>query len=282
MNKPVITIDVEDWIQSTWDRSLPVTKLAVDNTFRLLDLLDNLSVRSTMFVQGQIAQSYPQVVKEICRRKHELACHGYGHVEIFKLSKEQFKQDVYKSKQLLEDISGCEISGFRAPDFSVIKSTLWALEIIAEAGFTYDSSICPYKTSRYGIKGWNNKISKLLLPNGYSIIEIPIGTFNFIGKNYPAGGGGYSRLFPGIISRMLIKKTLKINDYVFYCHPYEFSKNEFSKLKYKIPLRVKLHQGIGRSHFESRFKKMINNFGGKNVYDMLSTINMQEIETIQI
>lgn len=280
MNKPIITFDIEDWLQSTWDRSLPVTKRSAYNTMKLLDLLDEVSVKSTMFVQGKFAKEFPEVVKEISNRNHELACHGFSHIEIFKQTKAQFAEDVLTAKELLQDITGSKIIGFRAPDFSVTEETLWALETLFDLGFIYDSSIFPINGARYGISDWTNRISIVKLDEGKSILELPIGTYRYSGKNYPIGGGGYFRLLPGFIMRKLMQDTLKVNDFIFYCHPYEFSKDEFQEMDVAIPLKTKLHQGIGRGAFRARFVKMIERFGGQRISDFLDSA--REIESVEV
>src|SRR5262249_27775522 len=148
---PVISVDVEDWPQSSWDRALPITRRAADNTHRVLSILRESGVRATMFVLGKLADAFPAVIKSIRAEGHEVACHGYGHVEIFKQSREEFAQDLRRAKDVLEQILGEPVKGYRAPDFSVVRGTLWALEVIAEAGFEYDSSIFPVRRPRYGI-----------------------------------------------------------------------------------------------------------------------------------
>ncbi len=129
---PVISIDVEDWPQSSWDRDLPVTMRAADNTRRLLELLAEAGIRATMFVLGKLAEKFPDVVREIDAAGHEVGSHGYGHVEIFKQSRDEFAQDLARSKDLLEQIVGKPVVGYRAPDFSIIRDSLWALEVLAE------------------------------------------------------------------------------------------------------------------------------------------------------
>ena len=151
---PVISIDVEDWPQSSWDRDLPITQRAADNTRRLLELLDRAGVRATMFVLGKLAERFPELVREIHAAGHEVGSHGYGHVEIFKQARGEFAADLKRSKEFLEQTIGERVRGFRAPDFSIVRGSLWALEELAEQGFEYDSSIFPVKRSRYGIPDW--------------------------------------------------------------------------------------------------------------------------------
>ena len=142
---PAISVDVEDWPQSSWDRSLPITERAAHNTRRVLALLDRAGVRATMFVLGKLAERFPELVREIDAAGHEVASHGYGHEEIFKQTRDEFAADLRRSKDFLEQTIGKPVVGFRAPDFSIVGGSLWALEVLAEQGFRYDSSIFPVK-----------------------------------------------------------------------------------------------------------------------------------------
>ncbi len=266
---PIISIDVEDWPQSSWDRSLPVTRRSADNTRRLLELLARADIRATMFVLGKFAEAFPEVVKDLDAAGHEVASHGYGHVEIFKQSREEFATDLRRSKDLLEQCIGKPIRGYRAPDFSIIRSSLWALDELAEQGFEYDSSIFPVKRPRYGIPDWPLVPTRVQLGGGRSIVEFPIASYRALGKNWPVGGGGYHRLLPGLAGRWFAGRVMRDRPFVFYCHPYEFDPHEFAEIDLPIPLKVRLHQGLGRSRFESRFVRLVKRFGGGRMGDLL-------------
>ena len=268
---PVISVDVEDWPQSTWNRELPITQRAAVNTRRVLYLLREAGVHATMFVLGKFAETFPDVVREIHAEGHEIACHGYGHVEIFKQSRQEFAKDVHRSKDILEQILGERIKGYRAPDFSIVHDTLWALEVLAEAGFYYDSSIFPVRRARYGIPEWPIAPVSVCLAGDKNIVEVPIATVRYMGKNWPVGGGGYHRLLPGFASRCFAKNIMASAPFIFYCHPYEFDPREFKEIPIKIPLHVRLHQGIGRRWFMQRFKIFLDKFGGQSIENFLSS-----------
>ena len=268
---PVISVDIEDWPQSTWDRDLPITRRAADNTRRILDLLKEAGVTVTMFVLGKFAETFPDVVREIQAGGHEIASHGYGHVEIFRQSRKEFATDVRRSKDLLEAILGEPVKGYRAPDFSIVRRTLWALEVLAEEGFEYDSSIFPVRRTRYGIPDWPVAVVRVHLETNKTIVEAPIGTFQCLGKNWPVGGGGYHRLLPGFISRSIAKRIMASYPFVFYCHPYEFDSRELTELSIKIPLHIRLHQGLGRRWFMQRFMAFLYQFGGRPVEDLITS-----------
>lgn len=268
---PVISIDVEDWPQSSWDRELPITERAARNTRRLLDLLARYNVRTTMFVLGKMAERFPEVLREIDAAGHEVGSHGYGHVEIFKQSRPEFAADLKRSKDFLEQTLGKRVRGFRAPDFSIVHSSLWALEVLAEQGFDYDSSIFPVKRPRYGIPDWPLSPARVQLPDGRSILEFPIASYRAWGKNWPVGGGGYHRLLPGMAGRWFARRVMQSRPFVFYCHPYEFDPREFAEIDVDVPLKVRLHQGLGRGRFESRFVSLIRQFGGCAMIDLVDS-----------
>ncbi len=268
---PAISIDVEDWPQSSWDRGLPITERAAVNTHRVLQLLQKAGVRATMFVLGKFAEVYPDVVKRIRADGHEVACHGYGHVEIFRQSRKEFAGDVRRSKDLLEQILGEPVRGYRAPDFSIMRQTLWALEVLAEAGFEYDSSVVPVRLERYGIPEWPATPVRVRLHDDRTILEAPIATFRWLRRNWPVGGGGYHRLLPGFASRYFAGKMMASAPFVFYCHPYEFDVQELEELPFDIPFHVRLHQGAGRRWFEGRFMSFLARFGGQRMQEMLSS-----------
>lgn len=254
----VLSVDVEDWPQSTWDRALPITPRAARNTEVLLDLLAARHARVTMFVLGKFAEEFPDIVRRIDREGHEIASHGHGHVEIFRQSREEFRDDVTRSKAFLEDTIGKPVLGYRAPDFSIIRSSLWALEVLAETGFAYDSSIFPIAHSRYGVPDWPIAPVSVRLPSGRSIVELPIATLDFRFRRVPVAGGGYHRLLPGPAIRAAVDAVRKAGrPFMAYCHPYEIDPAEFRETGLKIPLGTRLHQGIGRSGFRRKLSMLV-------------------------
>jgi polysaccharide deacetylase family protein (PEP-CTERM system associated) len=267
---PVISVDVEDWPQSTWDRNLPITDRSAANTRTVLRILREQGVRATMFVLGKLAEAFPEIVREIQAEGHEIASHGYGHIEVFKQSPKEFAEDIRRSKDLLESIAGVSVKGYRAPDFSISRNTLWALDVLAEAGFDYDSSIFPIHHPRYGFPEWPTVPVRVDL--GFKqIIELPISTFPFGGRNWPIGGGGYVRLLPGSVSRHFARRAMTSAPFVFYCHPYEFDSTEFKQTPIRIPLHVRIHQGFGRRWSQARLKAFLQNFGGQPAASLIAS-----------
>jgi polysaccharide deacetylase family protein (PEP-CTERM system associated) len=246
---------------------MPVTARSAYNTRRLLELFAELDVRATMFVLGKFAKAFPEIVREIDSAGHEIASHGWGHVEIFAQTRQEFAADVSRSKDLLEQLTGRPVRGYRAPDFSIVGRTLWALEILAEIGFGYDSSIFPVRHPRYGIPDWPANPREVRLGNGGRIVEMPIATVTVLGRKLPVGGGGYHRLMPGYLTRRLARIAMRSSPFVFYCHPYELDFDEFKELSFRLPVWIKLHQGLGRRFFEQRLRAFLAEFGGQRMID---------------
>ncbi len=193
------------------------------NTFRVLEMLDEHGVKATFFVLGWVAERYPAIVLEIQRRGHELACHGYNHRLAYELSLKEFREDTRKSKRLIEEISGVAVRGYRAASYSIIKDSLWALDVLIEEGFTYDSSIFPIHHDRYGYPGFDRFPVVIKREGTGEILEIPLSTVRLFGKNVPIAGGGYLRLFPISFVKWGIRSLNEKEGEptVIYFHPWE-------------------------------------------------------------
>ncbi len=189
------------------------------NTDFLLKILDDEDVKATFFFVGRLAKDIPNIVKETAKAGHEIGCHSYLHLRIFDIEKSEFKQKLATAKKGLEDISDQPVYGFRAPDFSITNKSIWALDILKELGFVYDSSIYPFGLHDvYGIKKAEPSIHTL--PNG--LIEFPMATVELLGKRIPFGGGGYFRLYPLLLTKVFLSKLNKhSHPAMFYIHPYE-------------------------------------------------------------
>ena len=236
-----LTIDVEDYC-SIFSRDwlhIPDAKpseAVVKNTRWYLKTLEGYNVKATFFILGEVVQYFPQLIKEIAGAGHEIAVHGFYHRQIFKLERDEFKKEVGDTKKLLEDLSGQQIIGHRAPAFSINKDTQWALEVLAGLGYKYDSSISPMVGKRYGWPGFKKEIHTMNLPDGQSIIEVPMSTIS-LGIKELGVGGGYLRHFPYIYTKFAIKHIQKKGPTVLYMHPYEIDtevrKYDFKKLNFK-------------------------------------------------
>lgn len=197
-----LTVDVEDYYQvegfaevidrDQWERWESRIEAS---TQRLLALFARREVRATFFVLGWIAERHPRLVREIVAAGHELACHSYDHRYILGLDRAEFRADVRRAKSLLEDAAGVRVDGYRAPTYSITGRTLWALDVLIEEGFRYDSSIFPIHHDRYGMPG-AARFPHVIRRTGGEIIEFPPSTVRLAGTNLPFAGGGYFRLMP--------------------------------------------------------------------------------------
>ncbi len=201
----------------------PLPKDIDRQTDIILHLLDDNHVTATFFILGILAKYRPDLVKKIAAAGHEIALHGMNHEFMYKLAPEAAKADLSDSKNLISDITGKDILGYRAPFFSIIEKNLYLLETLSELGFEYDSSIFPVKMSRYGINEFSDKDTLYKLVNDRNIVELPLTVFNYAGKMWPVSGGGYIRLLPQVIIER-IYRTLRVKgeNCMFYMHPYEF------------------------------------------------------------
>ncbi len=220
-----MTIDVEDYhsvFGRDWlERDGPPTEAVVRNTRRMLGWLAERDVRCTCFVLGEVAEAFPDLIREIAAGGHELGVHGYYHRQVFKLNPDSFRREVADAKALIEDIAGSPVSGHRAPAFSIMPETSWALEVLADVGFEYDSSIYPIKGSRYGWPGFPLDIHEMQLESSRRIIEAPLSTVSIFGRRFPSCGGGYLRHFPGFVTQYAIGRVARHRPAIVYLHPYE-------------------------------------------------------------
>lgn len=193
------------------------------NVHRLLDLFQKFQARATFFILGWNAERYPDLVEEIRKEGHEIACHGYRHMDIYRQSPEEFRADLERGRRILEQITHLPIRGYRAPTFSIRQDTLWALDILIEQGFRYDSSIFPIFHDRYGIPDSPRFPYRIRTPKNKSIREFPLSTVSFLGQNFPVAGGGYFRLLPyALIAKALLRLNRReMRPAVIYLHPWE-------------------------------------------------------------
>jgi len=189
------------------------------NTDVLLEILDEVNIKATFFFIGRLARDIPGLVRKVAQAGHEIGCHNYLHVRIFNIGEDEFRGKLISAKHQLEDVSCQEVYGFRAPDFSITEESIWALDVLKETGFVYDSSIYPFGLHDvYGIKEANPLLH--VLPNG--LIEFPLSTVKLFGRRLPFGGGGYFRLYPLPVTKIFLSRLNKQgHSAMFYIHPYE-------------------------------------------------------------
>ncbi len=224
-----LTVDVEDYFQVSafadsigqheWDdHPLRVEQ----NTNKLLDLFDEYEIKATFFVLGWVAERAKDLVLDIAKRGHEVASHGYSHQLVYNQTPDVFREETIRSKSILEDIVQQPIRGYRAASYSITNRSLWALDILAEAGFDYDSSIFPVRHDRYGIPDSPEFPYILDTPAGHKLVEFPLSTAKIMKYRLPIAGGGYFRLYPYWLSRTGLRQVnRRKKPFIFYLHPWE-------------------------------------------------------------
>ena len=260
-----MSIDVEDYFhvsvfdgivpRSTWDQ---MESRVRRNTERLLDIFDEFSVRSTFFVLAWVGERYPELVKTIARRGHEVASHGYAHRLIYDQTPTTFREDVRKAKEILEDASGRRVNGYRAPSYSITPRSLWALDVLLEEGYRYDASIFPIRHDRYGIPISDRRPYRIDRPAG-SLYEVPGSTARVGPLNLPVAGGGYFRLLPYWWTKWGISRLnlLERRPAVFYLHPWEIDPDQ-PKLPVGRLGRLRHYRNL--AHTETRLRQLLTDF----------------------
>jgi polysaccharide deacetylase family protein (PEP-CTERM system associated) len=233
----------------------------------LLDTLADARTHATFFVVGEIALHNPDVIRRMAREGHEVASHSWDHGRIQRSDPAAFRDDVQRSKGALEDLTGTAVVGYRAPTFSVTRETAWAVDVLAELGMLYDSSIYPVRHDRYGVPA-APRAPFLVRGESNSLLELPPTTLRLLGMNLPMGGGGYFRLFPLFMTRWAVRQTVRdcrpavAN---LYFHPWEFDPDQE-----RLPLgrlsRFRTYVGIGRSR--GRLVSLLRSFSFSRAADV--------------
>jgi polysaccharide deacetylase family protein (PEP-CTERM system associated) len=270
-----ITIDVEDYFQVEAFRSSVGFgdwgnhELRVERSLvRLLEMLELNNVKSTFFVLGWIAERVPGIVQEIRNCGHEIACHSYSHNMISDQTKKEFREDTCRAKATLENIVGEKIVGYRAPTFSITEKTMWALDILAEEGFLYDSSIFPVRHDRYGVPDWHRHITTVELGNGCTIIEVPPLTVRILGFNFPMAGGGYFRLAPFRITAWALRRmNAEGHPAILYLHPWEIDPDQ---PRIPAPPLSRFRHYANLAHTEGKLQRLLASGSYARLKDVLS------------
>jgi len=263
-----MTVDVEDYFhvsafentidKSDW-KSMPLR--VEKNTYRLLELFEKHNAKSTFFTLGWVAERCPNLIKAIVDQGHELASHGFAHQRITEMSKDDFVADVLQSKNILEQLSGKEVIGYRAPSFSINDTNTWVYEKLIELGFQYSSSTYPIEHDLYGVPNWARFMNERQESfDDKKIIEIPIPTLRKNDANTGIGGGGYFRLYPYWLSKRRIDKFHRQDKqpYSFYFHPWEIDPDQ-PRMK-EAPLKSKFRHYINLSRMEGKLEQLLKDY----------------------
>jgi polysaccharide deacetylase family protein (PEP-CTERM system associated) len=273
-----LTVDVEEYFQvealahvvdrSEWPY---LESRVVDNTLRVLDLFARVGVRATFFTLGWVARREPSLVRRIVSAGHELASHGDVHRMITQMSPDEFRDDVRSAKEALEDAGGVHVWGYRAPTFSIVESTRWALDVLRDVGYRYDASIFPIRHDRYGIPDAPRHPHRIETGAGAGLVELPMTTVRRFGVRLPAGGGGYLRLLPLAYNLWALERAERDGPFTVYFHPWELDVEQP-----RFPLsrlgRVRAYGGIGG--MERRIEELLARFPFAPARDVLAALRL--------
>lgn len=259
-----LTIDVEEHFQvSAFEKTVAVSdwdnhESRVENsTSCILSLLEKYHVKATFFVVGWVAEKHPDLVKEIRQAGHEIGCHSYAHRKVYDFTPDQFREDTKRAKDILENILGERVNGYRAPSYSITNKSLWALEILEELGFVYDSSIFPVYHDNYGIP--DAPRFEYNLENS-TLKEYPISTALMLGRKVPISGGGYFRLFPYWFTRMGLRSIneKETQPFMFYLHPWEVDPGQPRFANASLFSKFRHYNNLDKT--QSRLEQLLNDF----------------------
>lgn len=253
------TIDVEDWYHGASDEVIRASgeRRLCYGLGKLLDILAEFQVKATFFWLGIAASENPHLVKQVANAGHEIACHGWLHEPVYNMSPQRFKAETQHAVNLISDLSGQKVIGYRAPYFSITRKSLWALEILAKLGFEYDSSIFPIKNWRYGISNFNPIIQQVATPTG-AIYEMPLSVRRILGNNFPISGGAYFRIYPYAITQLNFRAAQCNNQAaIFYIHPWEL---DLDHPPVPLSWKEKLTHSINLHTITQKLHKLLSEF----------------------
>jgi polysaccharide deacetylase family protein (PEP-CTERM system associated) len=259
-----ITIDVEDYyhvsaFEGRIDRSqwAGMASRVEIGMARVLDVLDRAHVRGTFFFLGWLAERQPELVREVCRAGHEIGCHSYWHRLVYEQTPEEFRADLRRARDVLQEMVGSPVIAYRAPSFSITRRSLWALDVLVEEGFRIDSSIYPIVHDRYGIPGAPLEPHRLRCPAG-ELVEFPAPACRLLGRTIPVGGGGYFRLYPyGWTRRGLRRINAAGRPAAVYLHPWEFDSEQPRVACGRL---TAFRHYVGLRHTQARLARLLGDF----------------------
>ncbi len=280
-----MSVDVEDYFQVSafeknfekcdWD-DIPCR--VEENIEKILQLFERKNIKATFFTLGWIAERYSGMVKKIVDHGHELASHGWEHTRVTQQGRQDFMQDIIRTRHFLEDLSGKVVKGYRAASYSICKDNLWAFDCLADAGYVYSSSIVPIKHDLYGIP---DAPRFAFIPADDRLLEIPITTINLVGRNINCGGGGWFRLFPYSFSRWAINKvnTQDKQPCIFYFHPWEIDPEQPRVVGASRKAKFRHYLNLTKMH--DRLEALADDFHWGRVDDVFLNGNIKKAENNQ-
>ncbi len=279
----ILTVDLEEWFvvealssYYAYEDWGSLSSTVVENSRRLLYLFDRGKVRATWFILGYCAERYPDLIREIADHGHEIACHSYRHVKVNRLTPEAFRKDTEQAMEAIVDAIGYPPQGYRAPSWSINAQVPWAFEILAELGFSYDSSIFPIKHDLYGVPDAPRSLFKMNLPSGRTLWELPCSTYRTMGRNLPLAGGGYLRHSPYWYSRMMVRR---LNDRqlpaLVYIHPWELDPDPPYVPGLKLLQRFRMYGST--AYFGLKLERLLSDFQFQTVSDFVASQTKKRI-----
>ncbi|SCZ55958.1 XrtA system polysaccharide deacetylase [Thiohalomonas denitrificans] len=277
-----LSVDVEDYFhvsafrhsvtRADWEKLPPRVE---QNTDRLIGLFEHHSVKATFFVLGWVAEKYPNLVRRIVDNGHEVACHGYSHALIYQQNRATFFQETVRAKAILEEQAQQPVIGYRAASWSVTAESLWALDILSEVGFQYDSSIFPVRRDIYGVPDSPRDIHQRKTSSGL-LTEFPPATVPMFGRNLPVGGGGYFRLYPYAFTRAALRRAGKIGTrrFIFYIHPWEI---DTEQPRLAAGLKSRFRHYLNLSRCERRLGRLLSDFRFDTARNVLTELGYLDI-----
>lgn len=273
-----LTVDVEEHFQvSAFSDVIPperwgrIRSRVETNTRRLLDLFDQHGTKATFFVLGWVAERHPMLVRDIAQRGHEVASHGQTHELVYRQDPKTFREETLRSKDVLEDQAQQPVEGYRAASYSITPASLWALDILAELGFTWDSSIFPIRHDCYGIPSAPRWPHQLKTPSGYTLTELPMTTWQVGRMRLPVAGGGYFRLYPYALTRYGLRAVNSDGrPFIFYLHPWEIDP---AQPRVRAGWRSRLRHYIGLNRCEGRLQQLLQDFELTTVESVLTELD---------
>ena len=254
--RAAFTVDVEDWYQSCIDFDAPITERVLHNTDLILEILDDTGIKGTFFVQGRVAETFPDLVASLVAAGHEVQSHGYSHRPLHAMDRGELRDELERAKKTVEDAAGTPVTAFRAQDFSIGSSNLWAFETLADVGFDVDSSIFPMRAKEYGVPGWPLEPHYVVPNGGVRILEVPVAIWALGSLRIPVAGGGYFRVLPRAVLDRGLRSISEDRPAVVYCHPYEFNRHELGEYS-AVGRRIRVSQGLGRRFFTRRVRHLL-------------------------
>jgi polysaccharide deacetylase family protein (PEP-CTERM system associated) len=272
----IMSVDVEDYFQveafsgsvtpQSWE-SWPSRVVA--NTRRVVDLFARHNAKATFFFVGWVAEQFPSLVRDVMAQGHEIGCHGYWHRPVYSMTPEQFREDTRRALDAIQQASGAEVLGYRAPTWSITNRSLWALDVLADLGFVYDSSIFPIRHDLYGIPDAPRTAYVHTCANGKTLREFPPATIRFGGMNWPAAGGGYLRIFPLRYTFWVLQQMEKQfgEPAVIYFHPWEIDPDQ---PRIDGPLKSRLRHYTNIDLMEERLGALLNTWRFQSFRDRMA------------